>query len=68
MELGGGRSSGLVVNGCDWALLNRAQPLDISTAALNTASAQRTDRRIRMTDRLREFGIAAATYHRGRDA
>ena len=53
VELGWGLSSGLVVNGCDWASLNRAQPLDTSTAAHSAASPHRTDRRIRMTDRLR---------------
>jgi len=53
VELGWGLSSGLVVKGCDWASLNRAQPLDTSVAAHSTASARRTDHRIRMTDRLR---------------
>jgi hypothetical protein len=43
----------LVVKGCDWASLNRAQPLDTSTAADSAASAHRTDRLNRMTDRLR---------------
>jgi len=42
--LGGGLSSGLVVNGWDCASLNRAQPLDTSIAAHSAASAQRSDR------------------------
>ncbi len=53
VELAGGRSCGSVVKGCDWASLNRAQPLDASSAAHSTASPHRTDRRIRMTVRLR---------------
>src|SRR6516164_6086016 len=53
VELGWGLSSGLVVKGCDWASLNRAHPLATSTTALSAASPHRTDRRNRMTDRLR---------------
>jgi hypothetical protein len=51
--LGGGFSSGLVVNGWDAASLNRAQPLDASTAAHSAASPHRANRLIRMIDRLR---------------
>ena len=64
---GGRRRTGLglefrgVVNGCDAASLNFAQPLDIGTTVLSTASAQRADRLIRMTDRLRELAVMAAT-------
>src|ERR1700722_16644968 len=43
VELGWGLSSGAVVKGWDAASLNFAQPVDISTAALSTASPQRTD-------------------------
>jgi hypothetical protein len=53
VEVGGGRSCGSVVKGCDWALLNLAQPLDATNAAHSTASPHRTDRRIRITARLR---------------
>src|SRR6185312_8009074 len=52
-ELGCGLSAGFVVNGCDWASLNRAHPLNTSAAKHSAASAHRADRRIRMTDRLR---------------
>src|SRR6516164_9730473 len=55
VELGWGLSSGLVVKGCDWASLNRAHPLATSTTALSAASPHRTDRRIRMIDRLRTW-------------
>jgi hypothetical protein len=61
VELGWGLSSGAVVKGWDAASLNLAQPLDISTTVLSTASAQRADRLIRMTDRLRELAVMAAT-------
>src|ERR1700758_2216428 len=47
VELGCGRSSGLVVKGCDWASLNRAQPVDTSTPAQSAASPHRTQRRSR---------------------
>src|ERR1700745_4053639 len=33
VDEGPARSSGLVVNGCDWALSNRAQPDSVSNAA-----------------------------------
>ena len=46
VELGWGRSSGLVVNGCDCASLNRAQPLATSTTTDSAASPHRTDRPI----------------------
>src|SRR6202790_5565872 len=38
VELGWGLSSGAVVKGCDWASLNRAQPVDTSIAAQSAAS------------------------------
>ncbi|EUA90411.1 hypothetical protein I551_3072 [Mycobacterium ulcerans str. Harvey] len=56
-----------MVNGWDWASLNRAQPLDTNVTAHNAASAYRIDRRIRMTDRLRTLSAApppAATVRR----
>src|ERR1700685_1703787 len=37
VELGGGWRSGSVVNGCDWASLNWAQPAKTSTAEQSTA-------------------------------
>ncbi|ETW24971.1 hypothetical protein MGAST_05265 [Mycobacterium gastri 'Wayne'] len=56
------------MKGCDWASLNRAQPLATSITAHNAVSAHRTDRRIRMTDRLRTSAAlpppATATCHR----
>jgi hypothetical protein len=57
VELGWGLSSGLVVNGAEAASLNRAQPVDITIAAPNTASPHRTERRNRMTDRLRTLRV-----------
>ena len=41
VELGPGRSSGSVVNGCDWALSNRAQPDTASNAAHDNATTPR---------------------------
>jgi hypothetical protein len=64
VELGWGLSSGAVVKGCDWASLNRAQPLKTSIAAHSAATPRQADRRIRMIDRLRESVFVAATRRR----
>src|SRR6185437_13970247 len=66
-ELGCGLSAGLVVNGWDWASLNRAHPLNASAAAHSAASPHRTDRRNRMTDRLRTL-LTASPHTRGHRA
>jgi hypothetical protein len=51
--VGPGASSGSVVNGCDCASSNRAQPDPTSNAAHTTASTPRIGRRILMRARLR---------------
>src|ERR1700756_2608491 len=48
VEVGPGLSSGAVVNGCDWASLNRTQPVLTSNAAHSTASTLATGPRTRM--------------------
>src|ERR1700691_1241472 len=52
-ELGGAWRSGSVVNGCDWALLNWAQPARTSTAEQSTPSRRRRDHHNRIAARLR---------------
>ncbi|GBE66356.1 hypothetical protein MFM001_28180 [Mycobacterium sp. MFM001] len=53
VDVGGGRRFGSVVNGSDWASLNRAQPLTTSSPAHSATNPHRTDRRNRMSARLR---------------
>src|SRR5581483_5592598 len=52
VEVAGGRRCGSVVNGCDWASLNRAQPLETSIAAHAATAPTRGDSRTRMMARL----------------
>src|SRR6478735_176364 len=53
VELGPGCSSGCVVNGCDWALSNRAHPDTASNVAHANATTHRKGRRSLMPARLR---------------
>src|SRR6478609_9757930 len=53
VELGPGAISGLVVNGCDWALSNRAHPDNTSNATHDDAAATRNGLRSLMPARLR---------------
>ncbi|BCO37037.1 hypothetical protein JMUB5695_03370 [Mycobacterium heckeshornense] len=76
MEVAGGRRCGSVVNGCDWASLNRAQPLETSIAAHAATAPTRSDSPTRMMARLPRHlpppgssaGVAAPSAHVGRGA